>query len=152
MHPVSGDDKRDVTDGGAQRVRLRGPPRAEGVLVQGHVPPGDRGVHRVDDGPRRLELVAADEVRLMAVHGVQQEPLVRASGSLAGGFLAELLRAPPAAEFHLARNGLDPKPGLLDRELHVHLLVGLEPKDELVRTGVRILLCWVVFVPRGVRP
>ena len=119
-------------------VRGFGSARAERVLVHWNRPRLDRGVDRVDDRPRRLELVASHEMRLMAVDRVEDETLVRSPGRLPGHLLALLLGAPATAQFHLGRHGLHPETRLFDGEFHVHLLVRLDPKHELVRARAQI--------------
>jgi hypothetical protein len=61
-------------------------------------------------------------------------------GRLPGGFLALLLRPPPPRKLHLAGHRLHPQPGLLDGELHVHLLVRLQAQHELVGPRARVAL------------
>jgi hypothetical protein len=72
VYPVSRHHEGDVTGRFPKFIRLRRPSRAERVLVQRHTPGLDRVVHRVHDLPRSLELIPADEVRLVAVHRVQE--------------------------------------------------------------------------------
>src|SRR5438128_1725549 len=106
-------------------VRLRRSPAARVVARQGRalVPP--RVQDGVDDLPRLLDLVAADEEGLVADERVEQQPFVGLRRLLEeGGAVEEVHRDRPHLEL-LARD--------LGAEAQGDALVGLDAQDEGVR-------------------
>mmetsp|Transcript_6531 Transcript_6531/g.11277 ORF Transcript_6531/g.11277 Transcript_6531/m.11277 type:complete len:274 (-) Transcript_6531:744-1565(-) len=116
---------RDVAHIASQHVSLCGARRAEDVGVHLQPPRVDVVQEGGEDLPRGLELVAADEVLLVAVDAVEDEALVgvRDDHPVVGGVVAQL-QLP----------GLHPQAhaGVLHRHLHVDGWVRLHAQHKLV--------------------
>src|SRR5205085_1501665 len=104
-------------------------PRAGLVAGQGDVALLERLQHRVDDTPGLGHLVGADEQRLVAEEGVEQQPLVGLRRLLQEGGAVE--------EVHGDRPHPERLPRHLGAEAEGDPLVGLHPQDEGV--GVETL-------------